>query len=198
MLDVQARAMSALGAPRYSLFMHLVTSTGVVRAWTGIGDYALPADDVDEDGGTYLGIGLLGDIPALRQLVGGTAERVEFTMNGVDPVTFGLADQDADTVRSAPVHIGILFFDGEWQAAGEIAWLWSGTADSPAVNRDAGEDGATVRRVTLSVGTVFTDRTRPQLGFYTPGDQKRRSPDDTFCDRTPAYSVESTVTWPRF
>lgn len=198
MLPTVAKAMSAAGAPRWSLFFLLKTTSGPVRAWGGLGDYALPADDVDEEGGTYLGIGLIGDIPALRQLVGGVAERVEFTLNGVDPETFALADADADEVRSAAVHVGILFFDHEWQAADEIAWLWEGTADSPAIDRSADGQGKIIRRVTLSVGTVFTDRTRPALGFYTDADQRRRSATDTFCARVSGYSIESTVTWPKF
>ncbi len=198
MLPAQAKAMSALGAPRYSLFWLIETTTGFVRAWTGVGDYDLAADDVDTEGGTYLGIGLLGQIPALRQLVGGTAERVEFTLNGVDAVTFGLADEAAATIRSAPVNVGILFFDADWQAADDIAWMWTGTADTIATDHTGDTAGRMSRRVTLSVGSAFTDRTRPQLGFYTPTDQARRSPTDTCCARVPAMSPESSVIWPRF
>lgn len=198
MLPAQALAMSALGAPRYSLFMLMQTSTGPVRAWLGVGDYDLPADDVDTEGGTYLGIGLVGQIPALRQLVGGVAERVEFVLNGVDPVTFGLADENADEVRNALVNVGIIFFDEDWQAADDIAWLWDGTADTVATDHSADASGRMARRVALSVGSAFTDRTRPKVGFYTPTDQKRLHPTDTACDRVPGMSPESTVIWPHF
>lgn len=196
MLPEQAAAMSALQAPRYSLFFLLKTKTqGYVRAWLGVGDYDLPADDVDLEGGTYLGIGLVGDIPALSQLVGGLGERVEFILNGADEITLSLADDAADEARSAPVNVGVIFFDEDWQATDEIAWLWDGVADVPAVDRSATEDQIT-RRVTLSVGSGFTDRTRPQLAFYTDAEQKRRSPTDTFCERVAGYSVDSTITWP--
>lgn len=196
MLPEQAAAMSALNAPRWSLFFLLEAASGPVRAWLGVGDYELPADDVDITGGTYLGIGLVGDIPALSQLVGGLAERVEFSLSGADDRTLGLADDEADEVKNAPVHVGIVFFDKDWQPADDIAWLWDGVADSPAVIRDTSEDGEITRRVTLSVGSAFVDRTRPQLGFYTPADQKRRSPTDTFCDRVPGYGIDSTIQWP--
>lgn len=195
MLPVQAAAMSAMGAPRFSLFFLMKTRTGYVRAWLGVGDYALPADDVDLTGGVYLGIGMVGDFPALRQLIGGLAERVEFTLDGANPETFRLADADADEVRGAIVNVGVIFFDQHWQPADVIAWLWEGTAD--VVTPDRGSDeGQITRRVTLSVGSGFTDRTRPHLAFYTPADQKRRSPTDTFCDRVPLYTQESTITWP--
>lgn len=195
MLPEQAAAMAAGGAPCYSVFILLEAAGGPVRAWLGVGDYDLPADDVDLTGGTYLGIGLVGEIPALRQLVGGLAERIEFSLSGADEITFGLADAQASEVRRAPVHVGVIFFDEAWQAAGPVAWLWDGVADSPAIDR--GEDDDKIqRRVTLSVGSAFTDRSRPVLGFYTPPDQKRRSPTDTFCDRVPVYTVNSSIQFP--
>lgn len=195
MLPEQAAAMSALEAPRWSLFFLLEAASGPVRAWLGVGDYALPADEVDTTGGTYLGIGLVGDIPAISQLVGGLAERVEFTLTGADDETLRLADDEAEEVRNAPVHVGIVFFDQDWQAVDPVSWLWDGTADCPAVDRSS-EGGQIVRRVTLSVGSAFVDRTRPQLGFYTDADQKRRSPTDTFCARVATYGIDSTIQWP--
>ncbi len=195
MLPEQAAIMSALNAPKYSLFFLIHTSEGPVRAWLGFGDYALPACDVDPTGGVYPGIGLVGDIPALRQLIGGLAERVEFALNGADATTFRLADQDAHVIRNAPVHVGIVFFDDHWQPVDDVAWPWSGTADVVETTRD-GQGDAVSRRVSLSVASGFTDRTRPQLGFYTDADQRRRSPTDAFCARVSAYSIESTITWP--
>lgn len=195
MLPEQARIMSASGAPRWSIFFRMECKSSVVRAWMGFGDFAVPADDVDTTGGTYLGVGLVGDVPALRQLVGGVAERIEFSLNGADETTFRLADDQVEEARGAPVHVGIVFFDEEWQAVSPVAWLWEGTADVPAVDRD-GSGGQVTRRVSLSVGSAFTDRTRPQLGFYTDADQRRRSPTDALCARVASYSIDSTIVWP--
>jgi hypothetical protein len=195
MLPANARAMSVLNAPRWSIFFLMLTASGPVRAWLGVGDYEIAADEVDTEGGTYLGIGLVGDVPALRQLVGGLAERVEFTLNGADETTFVLADDQVGEVRQAPVHVGIIFFNEDWQQADPVAWLWEGRADVPAVDRDGSGESIT-RRVSLSVASAFIDRSRPQLGFYTAADQKRRSPTDTFCDRTAAYGIESTIQFP--
>lgn len=197
MLPEQARVMSAMGAPRYSMFFLMQLRTGeVIRAWLGAGDYELPADDVDTTGGVYVGIGMVGDFPELRQLVGGLAERVEFSLNGADETVFRLAAVEMDDVVDAEVYVGIIFFDEHWQAADAIAWPWEGTADVPSVHRDSSEDGEITRSVTMSVGSAFTDRARPVLGYMTPEDQKRRSPTDTFCDRTPAYDLGSTIQWP--
>lgn len=195
MLPEAAAAMTAVDAPRWSIFFLMHCKTETVRAWLGVGDYELGPDDVDEEGGVYQGIGLVGDIPALRQLVGGVAERVEFSLNGADETTFRLSDDQVEEVRGAPVHVGIIFFDDAWQAVAPVAWVWEGTADVPSV--DMSSNGTTfVRAVKLSVGSAFTDRSRPQLGFYTDKDQRRRSPTDAFCARVAAYSVESTIVWP--
>lgn len=195
MLPEQAAIMSASGAPCYSIFFLLQAKSAPVRAWMGVGDHDIPADDVDLTGGTYLGVGLVGDVPALRQLVGGTAERVEFVLSGADELTMSLADEDADDVRGAQVYVGIVFYDAAWQPVAPIAWYWEGVADVPSIDRSASE-GEITRSISLSVGSAFTDRTRPALGFYTPPDQKRRSPTDTFCDRVPAYTIDSTIQWP--
>ena len=195
MLPDQVRVMSESGAPRYALFFHLVCKSGPVRAWSGFGDFALPADDVDRLGGIYQGIGLVGDIPGLRQLIGGVAERVDFTLNGTNDTTLRLADRDVEEVRDAQVYVGIVFFDQDWQPVDTVSWLWEGRADVPSVHR-SGDGGEAVRRATLSVGTAFTDRTRPALSYYTDADQRRRSPDDSFCARVAAYTVESTIVWP--
>lgn len=195
MLPEQAAIMSATESPRFSVFFLLKAATWTRRAWLGPGDYPIAPDAVDEEGGVALGVGMVGDVPALRQLVGGLAERVDFTLNGADPVAFALADDEADAVRGAKVHVGIVFFDDEWQEVAPVAWLWEGTADMPAV--DYGGAGMNpVRRISLSVGSAYTDRTRPSLGFYTDKDQKRRSATDDFCVRVAAYGVDSTIQVP--
>jgi hypothetical protein len=194
-LPAAAKLLAETNSPRYSVFFLIHAATGPVRAWLGIGNYELPADDVDLTGGTYLGIGLVGEMPALRQLVGGLAERVEFVLNGADERTFRLSDDQAEEVRGAAVNVGIIFFDEHWQSPDPVAWLWDGECDVPAVERD-GQGTQISRRVTMSVGSAFVDRTRPKFAFYTDTDQKRRSPDDTFCSRVASYGVDSTIVWP--
>lgn len=193
MLPEQAAAMSALGAPRYSVLVRFGMDTPV-RAWAGVGDLVIPADDVDTEGGTYQGVGILGEVPALRQLVGGVAERLEFQLTVPSGEVFALADGDAAEVVNAPVDVGVIFFDEEWQQSA-VAWLWNGTADVPSVSR-SGSGMNVTRSISISVASAFTDRTRPQLTYFTDADQRRRSADDTFCNRVALYTVNSTIKWP--
>lgn len=193
MLAEQAEALSALGAPRYSILVRFGMATPV-RAWAGVGDLIIPADDVDAEGGTYQGVGILGEVPALRHLVGGTAERLDFVLTVPSGDVFALADEDAAEVLNAPVDVGVIFFDEDWQQTA-VAWLWNGTADVPSVSR-SGSGLNVTRSISLSVASAFTDRTRPQLTYFTDADQRRRSATDTFCSRVVLYTVNSTIKWP--
>lgn len=193
MLSDQAKAMSALGAPRYSILCRFGTPTPV-RAWAGICDLVIPSDAVEAAEATYQGVGILGEVPALRQLVGGTAERLEFQMTVPSGDIFALADADSADVLNAEVDVGVIFFDTDWSQS-DVAWLWNGTADVPAVSR-SGSGLNVTRTISISVASVFTDRTRPQLTYFTGADQKRRSSTDTFCDRVVLYTVNSTIKWP--
>lgn len=194
MLDERAALLAKMEAKRFAIFALIETSAGPARCWTGVGPFELAPDDVDKSGGIYLGIGLVGDIPALRQLIGGTAERIDFSLSGADDLTLSLADEEADTVIGAPVNVGICFFDAKWRPS-PIAWLWSGTADVPSVSEDA-TGPAISRSVRLSVGSAYTDRTRPFLTYWTDADHRRAHPDDSFCSRVSRYSHEQTIKWP--
>jgi hypothetical protein len=160
----------------------------------------MAANNIDTQGGTFLGVGELVGMPVLSQLVNGTADRVEFTLSGVDASILALADAEADTVRSAPVHVALMAFDEDFQESTSPVWIWEGEADVPRVSRQsvAGEDGSfqVVRSMSLSVGSVFTGRRRANLSFMNGVDQRRRSSDDAFCDRASVYSSGTTRKWP--
>lgn len=193
MLPEQARLMSEAGAPRYSILVRFDTPTPV-RAWAGAGDLEIPADDVEDDAAVYLGVGILAEIPALRQLVGGIAERLEFRLSVPDGEVFALADEDASEVVNVPVDVGLIFFDEDWQQ-GPVSWLWNGTADVPSASR-TGSGLNVTRTVSISVASAFTDRTRPHLTSFTDADQRLRSPTDTFCLRTVLYTLSQMIKWP--
>lgn len=195
MLPEMAEAMSRLEAPRFAAFLLIKLPDQYLRLWTGVGPIEVEADEVDEDGGEYLGVGLINEFPPLRQLIGGLAERIDFSLSGVDDLTLSLADEDASQVREAPVHVGIVFFDRDWQAVDPVSWIWEGTADSTSVSRQAGS-GQIGQSIRLSVASAFTDRTRPELAFLTDADQRKRSPTDSFCSRVNLYDGEHTVSWP--
>jgi hypothetical protein len=194
MLGTLGEVMAAAGAPRYSMLLRIETTDQVVRAWAGIGDLAIPSDDVEDEAATYLGVGILGEIPSLRQLIGGAAERLDFALTVPGGEVFALADADFEQVRRAPVYVGLIFFDANWQQS-EVSWLWAGTADTTTVSRQSAGLQVT-RQIKISAATVFTDRTRANLSAFTDTDQRSRSADDSFCARVDRYTQTATVKWP--
>jgi len=180
---------------RRSVLMHIATDPPV-RAWTGIGPFEHPGDAVDATGGTYLGLGEIQDIPALSQLVNGVASRIDLSLSGVDARIVALADADAAEVRSKVVSIGLQFFGGDWQPLGDTLWIWDGEADVIRSDTVSNPDFTRTRTVTLSVGSTTTGRRRPRLNRFTRAQQRIRSSDDAFCDRTALYAPDTELKWP--
>jgi hypothetical protein len=180
---------------RRSVLMHIATDPAV-RAWTGNGSFEKAADAVDTTGGTYLGLGEMQEIPALQQLVNGVASRIELSLSGVDDQIVALADEDAAEVRSKLVSLGLQFFDDAWQPLGDTLWIWDGEADVIRTDTVSGPDFNRSRVVTLSVGSLTTGRRRPRLNHFTRAQQRQRSADDAFCDRTGLYSRDTEIKWP--
>lgn len=163
----------------------------IVRLWSGAGDFALPGDALDPDGGLYLGVGTLTNLPEIQSLINGSAERAEFTLSGVDATMAELFDGEADLIEGARLNLGILALGRDWQPVTPMNWLWEAEVDAAT----AGEDGGRMT-ISLSAGTAMTDRRRLQALYYTGPDQRRRSADDAFCDRVALYTQETTARWP--
>lgn len=148
----------------------------VAWVWSGHGRLHI-VDENDPLGATYLGAGALLDVPALKQLVNGVADRLDFLLSGVSAETLRLAREDAPSVYGAELLIGEVTFDEDWQLVGAPAWIWRGTADVLTVES---QDGGQIRTrsIRLSVASADTRRSNPQPAFYTDQDQRRRSDDD--------------------
>ena len=184
------------GVVRPAIFFRLATDP-VIRIWGGVGDFALAADNIETAGGVYQGWGELNDIPALAQLINGVASRVDFAVSGVGPVAARLADEEAEDIRGRRVNLGVMALGSDWQPVSTVAWLWEGEADTLII--DSRLDGdQRIETLTLSVASIFTGRRRPRYRHYTDAEQRRRSPDDRYCERVSLYAQEYTKVWPRF
>jgi hypothetical protein len=149
--------------------------------WTGFGNLETPADAVDASGATWLGAGHLIAIPALQALINGVAQRVTFTLSGVNAETLRLAREDKESVKGAEVRIGHVEFDADWQLDGGVTYEWLGIADAVRIESRYAEDGR-VRSIVLMVGSADTMRSNPRFTYWTHASQRLRSADDDFCD----------------
>lgn len=149
----------------------------VLRIWTGHGPLDTPADSIDPAGARWTGGAHLLDIPSLKLLLNGGADRIDIRVSGVDAYTLRLAQEDRAEVRDASVMIGFIDFDQAWQPTGPITWEWRGLADVMTVSSSGSAQGRE-RTITLSIRSGDTRRSNPRPAFFTFDDQHRRSPDD--------------------
>jgi len=164
-----------------------IASDPPARVWGGVNSLIIPADSVEDEDAVYLGGGALVSIPDLEQLINGTADRIDITVSGVAAVTLALATEEAASVKGAAVHVGLAYFDDDWQLI-EVEWLAELRADSITTDNQPGENGRT-RSITLSIGSDDTDRSMAPIASWTDADQHRISPTDRFFDHIAGISA---------
>ena len=170
-----------------------IASDPPARVWSGHGDLLIPADIVESAISKYLGGGELVNLPDLEVVINGVATRVDIVLSGVSAKVIALAVSEATSVKDADVHVGIAYFDDDWQLI-EVEWVGKLRADTLTTASQATQNGRT-RSVTLSIGTDFTDRSKAPIAFFTDADQRRRSADDAIFDHVAGIS---TGTWRSF
>lgn len=162
--------------------------------WTGHGDLLLPADTVLAEPEIALGGADLLNIPDVEQLINGTAQRIEISLSGISEETLRFAQEEADQVPGAPVYIGRIKFDEQWQQAEPVEWEWQGEARNLAVGSESGDDGH-VRTLTLRVAAGDTTRSRSPLAFFTDADQRRDFPDDDVFSHVAGINSGTSRRW---
>lgn len=149
----------------------------IARVWSGHGNLDVTGGAIDPDGARYVGAGALLDVPSLKLLVNGAADRLDFVLSGVSPYTLRLAIEDAPSIKDALVLIGEQSFDAAWQIDGPPVWVWRGLADVLITDSQESQAGRQ-RTIRLSVRSGDARRADPQPAYYTDPDQRRRSPTD--------------------
>lgn len=160
----------------------------IARFWSGHGNLDVSGGLIDPLGARYIGAGALLDVPALKTLINGTADRLDFTISGVTPQALRLAHEDADSVKGALVLIGEQGFDADWQNDGPPLWVWQGYADILITNSQETPQGRQ-RTVQMSVRSADTFRSNANPAFYTDQDQRRRSPTDAIFSHVSLISI---------
>lgn len=200
MINFNDAELAALDADVVSkgVFFRLATSPAV-RLWLGFGDIKPGVNVLDPaDGGTYLGFGEIKDVPVYKALLNGAAERVEFTMSGVDGKVLELAAADADQVIGKAIDVGVMYFGPDWSPLGSVHWLAHYTAGPMRLRKQLIEDPTSpdMHTLALTAGSLFTSRRRPGYSWFTNVDQQGRHPGDLFCNLAADYTNEFSIAWP--
>lgn len=196
--DAELAALES-GSQRIGIFFRLATDP-IVRIWLGFGDINPGVNVFDLSGGPYEGFGAIQNVPAFRQLLNGTAERVEFTLSGVSGDVLRIASgDDAEQVKGKATDVGFALMDQSWATLGPVRWTAHFIADYLSIRQDAADPKQPiVRAISLSCGTRFTGRRRPSFSYFTNQDQQARSPGDMFCVLVPKYAHGFQKPWPQF
>lgn len=194
-----AQAQLKGGAISPAIFLRVELNNGeILRMWTGIGDFALPADGVIEtlDGAIYSGFGNIIEMPELELFLNGEAGRIGLQLAGpfVTAQILTEVNTDLDVTEGAECNFGLLILGSDLQPISPVAWLWAGQASSLTVEVDRSPGG--VSSVTLPIGSLMTGRTRPLEERWTDASQKARSPGDRFFEHIADMNEGTTKQWP--
>lgn len=185
------------GRKNLAFFFRAETPSGIIRLFAGAGDYPVPADAVETEGGVYQSAGQwAGDLPDVDHVFNGQAQGMVLTMAAVDLETARSYLADRSAVVGAPAAFGWAVLDDRHRAAGPIRWPLRGVLSQPRVyRRKAGEAGWT-RCIAVTLLSGAYARRRGMHSYFTGPDQRRLSPTDAGCDRAGLYTVETTRIWP--
>ncbi|GLK67002.1 hypothetical protein [Hansschlegelia plantiphila] len=186
--------------------MRIAWANGEIsRLTTSLIGVDIPADHVEtEPGGAfYQGFPGLGSMPALKQLIGGLSDDVEFSLPGLDRDLAQLFDIEADVAEGAEVYIGKVFYDERLQIVGAARWIWLGQGGEFTLERSGGtaRDGGitdATQTVTLKVGSEQIIRAGAELQAWADAQHQNLHPGDKICDQTSELSQGARKAWPQF
>ena len=153
-----------------------IATDPVARVCSGAAPIIIPADSVEIAPAKYLGGGKLVEIPELEQVINGTAQRISITVSGVSQETVRLFADESDSLKGAPVHIGVAYQNDDWQVT-EVEWLAELRCDFPTAS-----GSHTSRSIAISIGSDDTDRSKAPANFWSAAGQRRVSSTDRFYD----------------
>lgn len=181
------------------IFVRFDVLADPVRIWLGFGDIRPGVNVFDPDGALYKGLGKLRSVPNVKQLLNGSAERVEFVLSGISSDLLAIAFSEADLMRNRPATLGFAIMDTTWALLGPVRWCAYYVADVPTIAQGIADDKSSITRtISLSCGSRFTGRRRPSFAYFSDQDQQARFPGDLFCSLTPNYAHGYDKNWPVF
>lgn len=164
--------------------------------WSGVGDLDVPGDALVGAGITrYRGTGTLNGIPALQNLVNGTADRADFTISGVEAIALQYVSEDRASIPGSLIRIGSVPLGEDGQPSGAVDWEWEGRADTISVDSQGQDNQTRTRSITVSAGTANIARSTSGVSYFTDADQQQLSPTDTFFSYIGGINQGTTRRW---
>lgn len=162
--------------------------------WLGHGRLPLAVDAVIPSPVVALGAGHIINIPDFQELINGTAERPQLGFSGVSDETVDLALGEASEVRGAPVWLGLISFDADWQQDGPIEWQQMFTLREMSVSRQ-NQAGVAEQTINITLVSGETARSKAPNNFFTDADQRRKYPTDAIFSHVAGISQGTSRRW---
>lgn len=175
-------------------FLYIGSPTPV-RLWTGPRTFTMGANGPDTLGGTYLGLGIVVQMPTLKLPLNGAYAQHVFGLSGVAPKMVQLINADRDALRGSAVAVARVELASDGTPNGDPWWVWRGICDGPFFRR-SGRSSPVTYTVGIKASSGAVNRKRRQLALYTPSQQALRDSSDTSCDFVPTLADGTNVTWP--
>ncbi|HVI27628.1 hypothetical protein [Hansschlegelia sp.] len=174
------------------------------RLTTSLIGVEIPADHIeDEPNAFYDGFPGIATLPALKQVINGLSDSVEFGLPGISGAIAQMFDLEADLAEGAEFCVGKVFYDEALQLIGAARWVWIGQGGVFGLNRSGGamRDGMlsdASYAVSLEVGTEQIIRAGAQLQSWSDAQIRQLHPDDAIGERTSLLTQGGRKTWPKF
>lgn len=128
-------------------------------------------------------------VPPVRQLVGGMAEALDFTLSGVPAIPQTFVDERA--AEGFRIYFGDVEFDADLQQVGDAWWIWSGI-----IRKASAADSSNTTSITLTAETTCASRSRATLRTWCNANFRQDHPTDGFCRQIGRNGLNRTVKWP--
>lgn len=149
---------------RVVVFVEMLFRSGYLRLWSGLGN-------IDWNGQTWTGYGVLGSISTISESVDIRADGTQLTLSGIPQDMLSKAINEC--VQGNPVRIYFGALDEGENVIAVPFMIFSGRMDVPTV--DEGEDTSTI---TLTAENRLIDLQRARERRYTDQDQQIDFPGD--------------------
>jgi hypothetical protein len=156
-------------------------ATGVVRAWSGIGDLSW-------DGQTWVGTGSLLQVSSIQEAAETVANGAAITLTGVPLELISLALNSVRQGRDGRIYLGFL---SNGSVVIDPVLVFQGKLDVPVIE----EDGETAS-ISIAYESRLIDLQKPRESRYTDQDQQRAYPGDLGMAFVPSLQ-EKTLNWGR-
>jgi hypothetical protein len=178
-LDPAMKAALAAGTVKPFLMAVLSFRSSIQYVWTGYGSLVYNSQ-------TFLGVGSFASISTIQESTEVEAIGTSITLSGIDPVLLGDCRTDLAPGLQANLYLGCW---ANGAIIGAPYMIFGGAMDKASITM-----GPETMSITLALETRMNDFSRASASRYTPAEQRRVFPDDTFFDQVPALN-DLAIIW---